>query len=157
MKIADFFNDHFFAHGHTYEAHPLTLAPAIAAINEIKRLNLIERAVEMGEYLGKKLNELKEKHKSIGDVRGKGLFWAVEIVKDKSSKEPFNNKEEKVAGKPLTVNKVTTEMMNNGIYMQGWISHFVIAPPLIITKEEIDSAIKVFDEALKIADNEINN
>jgi taurine--2-oxoglutarate transaminase len=157
MKIADFFNDHFFAHGHTYEAHPLTLAPAIAAINEIKRLNLIERAVEMGEYLGKKLNELKEKHKSIGDVRGKGLFWAVEIVKDKSSKEPFNNKEEKFAGKPLTVNKVTTEMMNNGIYMQGWISHFVIAPPLIITKEEIDSAIKVFDEALKIADNEIKN
>ncbi len=157
MKIAEFFDDHFFAHGHTYEAHPLTLAPAIAAINEIKRMNLIDRAVEVGEYLGKKLNELKEKHKSIGDVRGKGLFWAVEIVKDQKSKEPFNNKEEKVAGKPLTVNKVTTEMMNNGIYMQGWISHFVIAPPLIITKEEIDSAIKVFDEALKIADNEIKN
>ncbi len=157
MKIADFFNDHFFAHGHTYEAHPLTLAPAIAAINEIKRMNLIERAVEMGEYLGKKLNDLKEKHKSIGDVRGKGLFWAVEIVKDKTSKEPFNVKEEKVVGKPLTVNKVTVEMMNNGIYMQGWISHFVIAPPLIITKEEIDSAIKVFDEALKIADDEIRN
>lgn len=157
MKIADFFNDHFFAHGHTYEAHPLTLAPAIAAINEINRMNLIERAVEMGGYLGKKLIDLKEKHKSIGDVRGKGLFWAVEIVKDKISKEPFNNKEEKVAGKPLTVNKVTAEMMNNGIYMQGWISHFVIAPPLIITKEEIDSAIKVFDEALKIADNEIKS
>lgn len=157
MKIADFFNDHFFAHGHTYEAHPLTLAPAIAAINEIKRLNLIERAVEMGEYLSKKLNDLKEKHKSIGDVRGKGLFWAVEIVKDKTSKEPFNVKEEKIAGEPLTVNKVTAEMMNNGIYMQGWISHFVIAPPLIITKKEIDSAIKVFDEALKIADNEIGN
>ena len=157
MKIADFFNDHFFAHGHTYEAHPLTLAPAIAAINEIKRMNLLERAVEMGEYLGIKLNDLKEKHKSIGDVRGKGLFWAVEIVKDRTSKEPFNVKEEKVTGKPLTVNKVTVEMMNNGIYMQGWISHFVIAPPLIITKEEIDSAIKVFDEALKIADDEIRN
>jgi taurine---2-oxoglutarate transaminase len=157
MKIAEFFDDHFFAHGHTYEAHPLTLAPAIAAINEIKRMNLIERAVEMGDYLGKRLNDLKRKHKSIGDVRGKGLFWAVEIVKDKTSKEPFNSKEEKVAGKPLTVNRVTTEMMKNGIYMQGWISHFVIAPPLIITKGEIDSAIKVFDEALKIADNEIKN
>jgi taurine--2-oxoglutarate transaminase len=157
MKIADFFNDHYFAHGHTYEAHPLTLAPAIAAINEIKRLNLIERAVEMGEYLGKKLNGLKEKHKSIGDVRGKGLFWAVELVKDKKSKEPFNIKEDKVAGRPLSVDKVTGEMMKNGIYMQGWISHFVIAPPLIITKQEIDSAIKVFDEALIIADNEIKN
>jgi taurine--2-oxoglutarate transaminase len=157
MKIADFFNDHYFAHGHTYEAHPLTLAPAIAAINEIKRLNLIERAVEMGEYLGKKLNGLKEKHNSIGDVRGKGLFWAVELVKDKKSKEPFNVKEDKVAGRPLSVDKVTGEMMKNGIYMQGWISHFVIAPPLIITKQEIDSAIKVFDEALIIADNEIKN
>jgi taurine--2-oxoglutarate transaminase len=157
MKIADFFNDHYFAHGHTYEAHPLTLAPAIAAINEIKRLNLIERTVEMGEYLGKKLNGLKEKHKSIGDVRGKGLFWAVELVKDKKSKEPFNVKEDKVAGRPLSVDKVTGEMMKNGIYMQGWISHFVIAPPLIITKQEIDSAIKVFDEALIIADNEIKN
>jgi taurine--2-oxoglutarate transaminase len=152
MKIAEYFDDHYFAHGHTYEAHPLTLAPAIAAINEIKRLNLIERAVEMGEYLGKKLNELKERHKSVGDVRGKGLFWAVEIVKDQKSKEPFNIKEDKVAGKPLIVDKVTAEMMKNGIYMQGWISHFVIAPPLIITKEEIDLAVKAFDEALKIAD-----
>jgi taurine---2-oxoglutarate transaminase len=157
MKIADFFNDHYFAHGHTYEAHPLTLAPAIAAINEIKRLNLIERAVEMGKYLGEKLNGLKEKHKSIGNVRGKGLFWAVEIVKDKKSKEPFNVKEDKVAGRPLAVDKVTGVMMKNGVYMQGWISHFVIAPPLIITKQEIDSAIKVFDEALIIADNEIKS
>jgi taurine---2-oxoglutarate transaminase len=157
MKIADFFNDHYFAHGHTYEAHPLTLAPAIAAINEIKRLNLIERAVEMGKYLGEKLNSLKEKHKSIGNVRGKGLFWAVEIVKDKKTKEPFNVKEDKVAGRPLAVDKVTGEMMKNGVYMQGWISHFVIAPPLIITKQEIDSAIKVFDEALIIADNEIKS
>jgi taurine---2-oxoglutarate transaminase len=152
MKIADYFNDHYFAHGHTYEAHPLTLAPAIAAINEIKRLNLIECAIEMGEYLGKKLKELKVKHKAIGDVRGKGLFWAVEIVKDQMSKEPFNVKEDKVAGRALMVDKVTAEMMKNGVYMQGWISHFVIAPPLIITKEEIDSAVKVFDEALKIAD-----
>jgi taurine---2-oxoglutarate transaminase len=157
MKIADFFNDHYFAHGHTYEAHPLTLAPAIAAIYEIKRLNLIERAVELGEYLGKELNGLKEKHKSIGDVRGKGLFWAVEIVKDKKSKGPFNVKEDKIAGRPLAVDKVTGEMMKNGVYMQGWISHFVIAPPLIITKQEIDSAIKVFDEALIIADNEIKS
>jgi taurine--2-oxoglutarate transaminase len=152
MKIADFFNDHYFAHGHTYEAHPLTLAPAIAAINEIKRLRLIEHAAELGVYMAKKLNALKDKHKSIGDVRGKGLFWAVEIVKDKKTKEPFNVKEDKIAGKPLTVDKVTAEMMKNGVYMQGWMSHFIIAPPLIITKEEIDTAVKVFDEALKITD-----
>ncbi len=148
MKIADYFNDHYFAHGHTYEAHPLTLAPAVAAINEMKRLNLVERSQEMGEYLGKKLDVLKDKHNCIGDVRGIGLFRAVEIVKDKNSKEPFNTKEDKVAGKPLMVDKITAEMMKNGVSMQGWISHFVIAPPLIITKEEIDHAIKVFDNVL---------
>jgi taurine--2-oxoglutarate transaminase len=157
MKIADHFNDHYFAHGHTYEAHPLTLAPAIAAINEIKRLKLIEWSVEMGEYLGKKLNELKAKHPSVGDVRGLSLFWAVEIVKNQKTKEPFNIKEDKVAGRPLLVDKISAEMMMNGVYMLGWINHFVIAPPLIITKEEIDSAVKIFDAALIIADAEINN
>ena len=58
-KIADYFDDHYFSHGHTYEAHPLTLAPAIAAITELKRLNLVERANEMGAYPGSKLVHLK--------------------------------------------------------------------------------------------------
>ncbi|MGA3406182.1 MAG: aspartate aminotransferase family protein, partial [Candidatus Bathyarchaeia archaeon] len=74
-KIADYFEDHYFAHGHTYEAHPLTLAAGVAAIDEYKRLNLIVRARELGQYLGSKLNSLIEKHSSIGDVRGLGLFW----------------------------------------------------------------------------------
>ena len=138
MKIADYFNDHYFAHGHTYEAHPLTLAPAIAAIKEIKRLNLIERSAKMGVYLNKKLEDLKTKHKSIGDVRGIGLFRAIELVKSKKTKEPFNTKEDKIKGNKLMVDKVTAEMMKNGVYMQGWISHFVIAPPLIISEDEID-------------------
>jgi taurine---2-oxoglutarate transaminase len=64
-KIADHFDDHFFAHGHTYEAHPLTLAPAIAAIDEYRRLNLLEHTREMGEKLGAKLRGLAEKHPSI--------------------------------------------------------------------------------------------
>ena len=54
-RIADHFEDHFFAHGHTYEAHPMTLAPAIATIREIQRLNLVQRSREMGEYLGQQL------------------------------------------------------------------------------------------------------
>jgi taurine---2-oxoglutarate transaminase len=152
MKIADFFNDHYFAHGHTYEAHPLTLAPAIAAINEIKRLDLINRSVVMGDYIRPKLLELKEKHPSIGDVRGIGLFHAVELVKNRKTKESFNSKEDKVAGKPLLVDKITAEMMKYGVYLQAWISHFVIAPPLIISKEEVDFAVNVLDNALVIAD-----
>jgi taurine--2-oxoglutarate transaminase len=155
MKVADFFNDHYFAHGHTYEAHPMTLAPAVAAINEMKRLDLINQSVILGNYMQPKLLALKEKHPSVGDVRGIGLFRAVELVKNRKTKESFNTKEDKVAGKPLLVDKITGEMMKNGVYLQSWISHFFIAPPLIITKEEIDFAINVLDKALVIADESL--
>ena len=156
-KIAGYFDDHYFSHGHTYEAHPITLAPAIASINEMKRLNLNARAIEMGEYMGKKLNELKAKHKSIGDVRGIGLFWAVELVKNQKTKEPFNTYKDKISGTPLLVDKVAMEMMKNGVFVQAWVSHFIIAPPLIITKEEIDMGVKALDSALSIADGEIKS
>lgn len=154
-KIADYFEDHYFSHGHTYEAHPITLAPAIAAINEMKRLNTNRRAKEFGAYLGEKLQALKTKHPSVGDVRGTGLFWAVELVKNQKTKEPFNTKSDKVSGKPLVVDKVAAEMMKNGVFVQAWISHFVIAPPLIVTKEEIDVGVKALDEALSIADEQV--
>ena len=154
-KIASYFDDHFFSHGHTYEAHPLTLAPAVASINEMKRLKLSDRATQMGAYLGQKLSALKRKHPSIGDVRGIGLFWAVELVKDQEAKEPFNTGEDKVNGRPMLVDKVAAHAMMNGVYIQAWMSHFVIAPPLIISKEEIDSGVLALDEALTIADNEV--
>jgi taurine--2-oxoglutarate transaminase len=151
-KIADYFDDHYFSHGHTYEAHPLTLAPAIASIREMKRLNLNQRAIEMGNYLGAKLHELKAKHKSIGEVRGIGMFWAVELVKNQQTKEPFNTYKDKISGTQLVVDKVAMEMMKNGVFVQAWVSHFVCAPPLIISKEEIDIGVYVLDDALKIAD-----
>jgi taurine---2-oxoglutarate transaminase len=154
-EIAAYFDDHYFSHGHTYEAHPLTLAPAIAAINEIKRLDLINRSARMGEYFHDKLNALKGKHPSIGDVRGLGMFWAVELAKNRLTKTPFNTMSDKVSGKPLVVDRVAAEMMRNGVFLQAWVSHFVIAPPLIITPQEIDAAISVFDAALSIADQEV--
>lgn len=154
-KIADYFDDHYFSHGHTYEAHPITLAPAIAAINEMKRLNTNRRAREFGAYLGEKLRALIPKHPSVGDVRGIGLFWAVELVKNQKTKEPFNTKLDKVSGRPLVVDKVAAEMMKNGVFVQAWISHFVIAPPLIVTTEEIDTGVKAIDEALSVADEQV--
>ncbi|MFT4114602.1 aspartate aminotransferase family protein [Silvibacterium sp.] len=152
QKIADFFEDHFFAHGHTYEAHPITLGPAIAAIREMQRLNLVARSKELGAYLGEKLQALKPKHPSIGDVRGLGLFWAVELVRDQHKKTPFNTKQDKVDGKVTVVDQVAAECMKNGVSLQAWISHFVIAPPLIIERNQIDHAIEVFDRALTLAD-----
>src|SRR6201994_2381064 len=151
-KIAEYFEDHFFAHGHTYEAHPLTLAPAVAAISEMKRLDLVNRAREMGKYMSEKLNALKPKHPSIGEVRGLGLFWALEMVKDQENKTPFNTKQDKVDEKPTVVDRVAADMMKRGVSMQAWISHFVIAPPLIIEKSEIDFAVEQLDQSLAIAD-----
>jgi len=155
-KIADYFEDHYFSHGHTYEAHPLTLAPAVAAINELKRLDLIVKAKAMESYMGEKLNALKSRHPSIGEVRGLGLFWAVELVKNRTTKEPFNSYRDKISGVPLLVDKVAGEMMKSGVFLQAWVSHFVIAPPLIITKEEIDFGVKALDDALRIADEQVS-
>ncbi len=150
--IADYFEDHFFAHGHTYEAHPLTLAPAVAAIDEYKRLDLIARAGRMGEILGVKLRALAERHPSVGDVRGIGLFWALDLVKDKATRAPFNTQQDKFARKPLLIDQVTSAAMARGVFGMGWVSHLVIAPPLIVTEADLDEAIAALDEALKIAD-----
>jgi taurine---2-oxoglutarate transaminase len=155
-KIASYFNDHFFSHGHTYEAHPLTLAPAIASIKEMKRLNLPQRATEVGAYLGEKLSALKPRHPSIGEVRGIGMFWAVDLVKNQTTKSPFNTGLDKVSGKPLLVDRVAAQAMANGVYVQAWLSHFVIAPPLIITREQIDHGVAALDGALDMADAELN-
>lgn len=151
-EIADYFEDHYFAHGHTYEAHPLTLAPAIAAIQEMQRLDLVRRSREMGAYLGEKLKPLAESHPCIGEIRGLGLFWAIDLVKNRDTREPLNTMREKVEGKPLVVDKIAANMLQHGVSVQGWISHLVIAPPLIITKEQIDFAVETLDRALAIGD-----
>ncbi len=153
--ISDYFDDHLFAHGHTYEAHPLTLAPAVAAIEEYKRLGLLDRAKVQGEKLGGKLRALMPKHPSIGDVRGLGLFWAVELVRDRQSKQPFNTAQDKLARKPMVIDEVTGALMKAGVFCMGWLSHLVIAPPLIIDDAQIDEAIAALDSALSIADSRI--
>ena len=77
----------------------MTLGPAVATIEEMERLNLVERAASLEPYVREKLMALKEKHPSIGDVRGLGLFWAVELVRNRKTKEPFNTMRDKVDGK----------------------------------------------------------
>jgi taurine--2-oxoglutarate transaminase len=151
-KIADYFEDHYFAHGHTYEAHPLTLGPAIATIEEMQRLDLVARAASFEPYLRAKVEELKAKHPSVGDVRGLGLFFGVEIVKNRTTKQPFNTMSDKVEGKPLVVDQIAAKMMAQGVSIQAWVSHFIIAPPLIVSKEELDLGLAALDENLAIAD-----
>jgi taurine--2-oxoglutarate transaminase len=75
-------------------------------------------------------------------------------VKNRESRESFNSMADKIAGRPLLVDRVAADMMNRGVFIQPWISHLVIAPPLIITREEVDAGIAALDAALAIADGE---
>jgi taurine--2-oxoglutarate transaminase len=153
-KIAEFFDQegNLFCHGHTYSMHPLCCATALAAIKEYEEKNIVENAQRMGEFLGKRLNELKDEHPSIGDVRGKGLFWGVELVKDQETKKPFVTRKEKF--QPGMLNVVSAAAMERGVYIVNIINTLIIAPPLNVDEEQIDEGIKALDEALKIADEE---
>lgn len=150
------FREQFFPHGHTYEGHPLTLAAAVAAIGEYRRLDLIERSRTEGEYLLRRLLEIAAGHPSVGEVRGRGLFAAVELVRDRERRIPFNTEAEKLAGVPLVVDEVTRTMLDEGVYTLGWVSHLIIAPPLIVTRAELDRGLEVLDRALGIADARVD-
>ena len=152
--VHDRFRDAYFPHGHTYEAHPLTLAPAVAAIGEYRRLHLLEKSRREGEYLLTRLREIQERHRSVGEVRGLGLFAAVELVKNRTARTPFNTDEDKLAGRPLVAEAVAAAMMKERVYCVSWVSHLVIAPPLIVTREELDWGLEVLDRALRVADEQ---
>jgi taurine---2-oxoglutarate transaminase len=153
--LHDRFRDQYFPHGHTYEAHPLTLAPAVAAIGEYRRLGLIEKSRRDGEYLLKRLKEIQERHPSVGDVRGMGLFAAVELVRDRATKTPFNTEEDKLVGRPLVAEAVAAAMMKEGVFCVAWVSHLIVAPPLIVTRGELDRGLDVLDRALAVADAQV--
>ncbi|MBE9544282.1 MAG: aminotransferase class III-fold pyridoxal phosphate-dependent enzyme, partial [Proteobacteria bacterium] len=153
-KVADFFEEEVFCHGHTFAYHALAAAAIPAAISEHVKLmdsGLPQRA---SEHLKKRLYELADKHICIGDVRGVGHFWALEIVKNRKTKEPFDTKPDKFSGKALMTGKISGDAMQNGLYLSSWYDTLVITPPLIITEDQIDEAIAILDKSLEIADKE---
>ncbi|MCH4815661.1 MAG: aspartate aminotransferase family protein [Saccharolobus sp.] len=155
-EIGEFFEDEVFAHGHTFEAHPVSLSAIPAVIEEYERLNILSHVKIMGDYLGKRLQELKERHRSIGDVRGVGLFWAIELVKDKNN-SPFGGYEDKFEGKSTLVDILARKLLTErNIYVYNGPSWFIISPPLIINKEEVDEGVNAIDEILKEADKEFH-
>jgi len=156
--VASYFDDKFLPIGHTFAYHPLAMAAMKAAIQEYKEGGYIDNAAKVGEYLGKRLRELMDRHPCIGDVRGIGLFWGVELVRDRKTKEPFNTREDKVMGRPLMTQKVARKMLEYGVILpMAWISNFVIAPPLVATEEDIDLGVEALDKALTIADEEVRS
>jgi Adenosylmethionine-8-amino-7-oxononanoate aminotransferase len=153
-KIRDYFEEEVMCHGHTYSMHPLVLAAIPAAVEEYKKLIATGLPKKVSRYLEKRLHELMDGHECIGDVRGIGHFWGVEIVKNRKTKKPFNVKADKFRI-PLMTDRIAGEALKRGLYIHNWYDHFTVAPPLIITEEEVDECMEIFDDVLKIADKEV--
>jgi taurine--2-oxoglutarate transaminase len=152
--VSNYFEQELFCHGHTYAYHALAASAIPAAIAEYKKLfesGLPQRA---SQHLAQKLYELGDKHICVGDVRGIGHFWALEIVKNRKTKEPFDNKADKLSGKALMTARIAGDAMKQGTYLAAWYDTLVIAPPLIITEEQIDEAVDILDKSLQIGDEE---
>jgi taurine--2-oxoglutarate transaminase len=153
--IADTFADNAYLHGHTYSNHPVALACAVAMIKAYKEDDLINNSMKMGDYLMEKMLELKEKHPSVGDVRGKGLFCGIELVKSRKTKEPIHEALMEPPRPATAKIKILSQAFKEGVYiMGGAASVLMLVPPLAITKDEIDHAMSVIDKALLISDAE---
>lgn len=136
-----------FQHGITWGAHPVSCAAALANLTILEREKLIERSAEMGKYLHNSLESLRS-HPTVGDVRGKGLIAAVELVKDKKTKESFERDH------PFSA-KVSQRLLELGLLtrVRNIIS---MSPPLIVTKSEIDEVVRAIDQALGDAEKEFS-
>lgn len=136
------------SHASTFGGNLLGSSAAIAGLDLIKEQNLVEKAKEKGEMLEKRLKEMKEDHQLIGDVRGKGLLRAIELVKDRETKERAKDERSRVVQKALDKGVVIFE---------GGLSSIRIAPPLIIRKDELQNGLDVIDEALSEVEKECSD
>src|SRR6266516_1947517 len=149
--IADWVRDKYFAGGLTYSGHPLACASAVASIEAFREESIVENSAEMGGVFAAGLRHLADRHPSIGDVRGLGCFWGIELVKSRETREPlvpFNATGEGFA----PVARVAKAALERGLYLMTHWNVIIVAPPLTITHDEIDEGIGILDEALSIAD-----
>ena len=149
--IAEWVRDKYFAGGLTYSGHPLACASAVASIEAFKEEGIVENAAEMGGVFAEQLRGLQDRHPSIGDVRGLGCFWGLELVKNRETREPlvpFNATGEAFA----PVARLAKAALERGLYLMTHWNVVMVCPPLTITREEIDEGIGILDEALTVAD-----
>ncbi len=150
-KIALKYDEAMLPLGLTYSAHPVSCAAALETLKIYEDDNLIANAATMGKYIDQQVEKLKQKHPSIGDWRNTGLLGCIELVKNRTTKEPmapFNAKPDEM----IVMNKVAAKIKELGMYTFVRWSYIFIAPPLIITKEQIDEGLAIISEAIKIAD-----
>ncbi|MFZ1263878.1 MAG: aminotransferase class III-fold pyridoxal phosphate-dependent enzyme [Chitinophagaceae bacterium] len=152
-KIAAKYDDTVLSLGLTYSAHPVSCAAALETMKIYEDDGLIENCAVMGQYVNEEVEKLKQKHPSIGDFRNTGLLGCIELVKNRKTKEPmapFNARPDEMT----VMNKVAAKIKELGMYTFVRWSYIFIAPPLIVTKEQIDEGLKIISEAILIADKE---
>jgi len=139
----------YFEHGFTYSANPLSAAIGSAVMRYLEDHRLIERAASMGKVLGRRLTELKRTHRIIGDVRGLGMLWGLELVRDRASKEPF------APGLKMARRLYDASIAEGLLIYPGTGTregrdgdHAIIAPPFTIKSGELDDLIDRLDRAL---------
>ncbi|RPJ10579.1 MAG: aspartate aminotransferase family protein [Deltaproteobacteria bacterium] len=151
--LAEKFETQPYLHGHTYSGHALSMAAAVATIEAYQQDKLIDQAAKTGAYLMNKLKALQEKHPCIGEVRGKGLFCGIEIVKNRQTKEPIHEALMEPPRPATAKMKFLGKCMEEGVYiMPGGASVITFSPPLAITTEELDFGLDVIDRNLAICD-----
>jgi len=153
-KIAAKYDDAVLPLGLTYSSHPVSCAAAVEMLQIYEDDNLVEHAASMGKYMDEQLELLKQKHPSIGDWRNTGLLGCIELVKNRKTREPmapFNAKPDEMG----VMNKVAAKIKELGMYTFVRWSYIFVAPPLIVTKEQIDEGLAIISEAIKIADEHV--
>jgi len=139
--IAGFFENKMLWCGLTYSGHPLACAAGVATIEVYEEDNLLENSVNVGKYLGERLEIIKNNHPSVGDARYIGLFSALEIVNSKTTKQPID---------PLT--EIGKYLKDHGLFTFLFHNILFIVPPLCITQAQIDEGLQIVEEALAITD-----
>jgi taurine--2-oxoglutarate transaminase len=151
-RIAASFQDKAFPGGLTYSGHPLACASAVASINIFKEEGIVEHARALGrDVIGPELHALAEKHPSVGDVRGLGVFWAIELVRDRATREPlvpFNAGG--AAAAPMA--EFAAACKADGLWPFVHFNRTHVVPPCTTTADEIREGVAILDRALTIAD-----
>jgi taurine--2-oxoglutarate transaminase len=151
-RIADTFKDRVYPGGLTYSGHPLACAAAVASINAFKEEGIIEHARMLGtDVIGPALRDLAERHPSVGEVRGLGVFWAIELVRNRETREPlvpYNAAGEAAA----PMGEVAAACKANGVWPFSHFNRVHVVPPCNTPVEDVRAGIAVIDEALELAD-----
>lgn len=151
-EIAAAFNDRVFEGGLTWNAHPISLAAASAVIDVMQQDGLVERAVESGRLMAKLLNRLAERHACVGETRSIGLFGAIELVRDRRTKEPLAP----YNGTSVEMTALREFLLEKGLFLYTHWHTILLLPPLVITPEQLEEGFEVLDQALAMTDGALN-